>query len=348
MESAWSRILWLNFFWGIRMSVGPLTVLACDGGGVKGVVTARLLQEIEERTGMATSSLFRFMGGTSSGAINVVSLNIPDSNGKAAYSAKKVVELFQKKAKKIFPGSIIRSIWTVSGYLFSKYSNKGLIEVLGEYGGSTKFGDLLGDVAVLVVDSKSSKPTTLLSRSEEFSTLTTQEVLTAAAAAPSYLPAYPLEIDGKTTSFSDGGLAQNDPAQYDLDISQPKFPQCQGTPIVVSIGTGKMKSTGVSGFTAEHLGKLGWLPDILNIETTASDDVQNTGMEARLGDNFYRLQVPISNDSLDDSSEKNMSTLLAETEAWIRDNDSLLDQLCDKLMAARCREKEISLKQKYE
>ena len=54
------------------------TVLVIDGGGVRGIVPARILQEIEERTGKPVSELFDLVAGASTGAIVAAGLVIPD------------------------------------------------------------------------------------------------------------------------------------------------------------------------------------------------------------------------------------------------------------------------------
>ncbi len=43
------------------------TILAIDGGGVRGLIPAMILQEIEKRTNMPISELFDVVAGTSTG-----------------------------------------------------------------------------------------------------------------------------------------------------------------------------------------------------------------------------------------------------------------------------------------
>src|SRR4051812_47080385 len=65
------------------------TVLAVDGGGIRGVVPARVLQAIEERTGRPAADLFDLIAGTSTGGIIALGLTRPASRGAGvpAYSA---------------------------------------------------------------------------------------------------------------------------------------------------------------------------------------------------------------------------------------------------------------------
>jgi patatin-like phospholipase/acyl hydrolase len=42
-----------------------IRILGMDGGGIRGIIPARLLQRIEESTGKSASALFHLMAGTS-------------------------------------------------------------------------------------------------------------------------------------------------------------------------------------------------------------------------------------------------------------------------------------------
>jgi patatin-like phospholipase/acyl hydrolase len=46
-----------------------IRILSIDGGGIRGIIPARLLQRIEESIGEAASTLFHLIAGTSTGGI---------------------------------------------------------------------------------------------------------------------------------------------------------------------------------------------------------------------------------------------------------------------------------------
>jgi len=52
-------------------------ILAIDGGGIRGVIPAVLLAEIEKRTGQPISELFDLIAGTSTGGIPALLLAAP-------------------------------------------------------------------------------------------------------------------------------------------------------------------------------------------------------------------------------------------------------------------------------
>ena len=54
----------------------PVFVLSIDGGGVKGLIPALLLHEIEQRCGFPTHELFDMIGGTSTGGLIALGLGL--------------------------------------------------------------------------------------------------------------------------------------------------------------------------------------------------------------------------------------------------------------------------------
>ena len=54
-------------------------ILTIDGGGIRGIIAACMLVELERVTGKATRETFSFVGGTSSGAViaSAVAAGVP-------------------------------------------------------------------------------------------------------------------------------------------------------------------------------------------------------------------------------------------------------------------------------
>lgn len=83
-----------------------LAVLAIDGGGIRGIVPAMILAEIEKKTGKRIYQLFDLIAGTSTGGILSLGLVKPDEKrpGEAKFSAKDLINLYKDrdKVEKIF------------------------------------------------------------------------------------------------------------------------------------------------------------------------------------------------------------------------------------------------------
>ena len=87
-----------------------LAVLAIDGGGIRGIVPAKILAEIEKQTKKPIYKLFDLIAGTSTGGILSLGLVKPKEDGsnedgtEAQFSAEKLINLYKDsdKVKKIF------------------------------------------------------------------------------------------------------------------------------------------------------------------------------------------------------------------------------------------------------
>ena len=76
-------------------------ILALDGGGIRGVVTARILEEVQELVGQPLNEYFDLIAGTSTGAIVAAGLAI----GK---TPKSLIEIYHKRGREIFKASWLR------------------------------------------------------------------------------------------------------------------------------------------------------------------------------------------------------------------------------------------------
>jgi patatin-like phospholipase/acyl hydrolase len=78
-------------------------VLAVDGGGIRGIIPALVLAEIERRTKYSTSDLFDLLAGTSTGGIIALGLVKPGADGKVEKLATDIVDIYEKRERRSFP-----------------------------------------------------------------------------------------------------------------------------------------------------------------------------------------------------------------------------------------------------
>lgn len=83
-------------------------ILSIDGGGIRGIIPAIILAEIEKRSRKPISQIFDLMAGTSTGGIVVAGLCKKDKEGSLQYSANDLVELYQQYGPYIFKSSFWR------------------------------------------------------------------------------------------------------------------------------------------------------------------------------------------------------------------------------------------------
>src|ERR1041385_7865125 len=114
----------------------PFKVLAVDGGGMRGIIPALILAELEERLQRPISDAFDLVAGTSTGGIIALALVTPGADGKPAMSAQNIVRLYETRGNTIFPQSMRQKL-RVSSVLGAKYSADGVESVLHDV-----FGDM--------------------------------------------------------------------------------------------------------------------------------------------------------------------------------------------------------------
>src|SRR5512143_2826938 len=88
-------------------------ILSIDSGGIRGILPAVALVKLEKTTGRLTRDLFSFVAGTSTGAIIATAV-------AAGVPAERILDLYVKRAEKIFPRSPLKYLREIfSGALYS-------------------------------------------------------------------------------------------------------------------------------------------------------------------------------------------------------------------------------------
>ncbi|TMD99754.1 MAG: patatin, partial [Chloroflexi bacterium] len=102
-------------------------ILSIDGGGIRGIIPATVLSEIERRTGRHVAELFDVIAGTSTGGILACGLTLPDSAGHPARTAAELVRMYVDEGPRIFPHEFLGRIRSL---VDEKYPQKGIESVL--------------------------------------------------------------------------------------------------------------------------------------------------------------------------------------------------------------------------
>ncbi len=187
-------------------------ILSLDGGGLKGLFSASVIETLEEQIGHSISKHFDIITGTSTGGLIALGLGI----GK---SGSEIVKFYQNHGPKIFPNKgIQRFIRFFRGWFFNKYSNRyleGTLHKLFTIEGKTEepiLGDSLKRLIIPTFYAASSQPRLLKTphdkRYRSDWKLPMWAVAMATSAAPTYLPSF--RFNGNT--YLDGGLWANNPS----------------------------------------------------------------------------------------------------------------------------------------
>ncbi len=123
-----------------------------DGGGIRGLIPALVLAEIETRTGKAVADCFDLIVGTSTGGILALGFARDDGSGKPKYTAKDLAGIYQTREKEIFSRSLWKGAVSLGGLADELYSHKGLDAVLDEYFGNEPLGAALTNTLITSYD----------------------------------------------------------------------------------------------------------------------------------------------------------------------------------------------------
>src|SRR3954468_2426331 len=102
-----------------------MKVLAIDGGGIRGLIPALVLTEIEQRTGRPISSLFDLVAGTSTGAILACGLTRPQPMAPDHLAA-----LYEEEGPQIFDASLLKKFTSLGGVIDERYDARELVKSL--------------------------------------------------------------------------------------------------------------------------------------------------------------------------------------------------------------------------
>ncbi|MYB94696.1 patatin [Candidatus Poribacteria bacterium] len=135
-------------------------VLSIDGGGIRGIIPAMILAEIEEMTGKPIWKLFDLIAGTSTGGIIALALTKPRRRrGKweRHYEAEDIVQFYKREGKSIFNRSTRHTILSVDGWIDKKYPERGMQRVLRRYFGDFRLSETLTDVLIPSYDMRGTR-----------------------------------------------------------------------------------------------------------------------------------------------------------------------------------------------
>ncbi|OJH31430.1 Patatin-like phospholipase [Wolbachia endosymbiont of Armadillidium vulgare] len=296
-------------------------ILSVDGGGIRGIIPAIILAEIEKRTRRTIAEIFHLMAGTSTGGIVVAGLCKKDKQGNPQYSANDLVELYQEYGAYIFKSSFFRRS-ILSWFNCAQYPHKNIEFVLDKYFGDDTLQSTLNNALIASYDIHNNCPFFFKSWREDRNFIKLKDALRATTAAPTYFAPKYLKINQKEMVLVDGGVFANNPAACAYANSKKLFPNEEI--ILVSIGTGRLSNR----IKYRKLGKIAWIKPLLNVMFASSLDVVNYQLGNVMDDRYIRIQsqLTIASAEMDNVTPENIKCLQQEANAMIEDNQEVIDK----------------------
>lgn len=316
-------------------------ILSIDGGGIRGIIPAMILAEIEKQTNKPISSLFDLIAGTSTGGILAIGLTVPDDRGNPKYKAEHLVELYEKQGETIFSRSVWHRIRAVGSLVEEKYPSKGIESVLENYLGNARLKDVLTEVLVTGYEIERRIPWFFKSRyakdkNKKGYDFPLTKVARSTSAAPTYFEPALLKTDNNRDYYAivDGGVFANNPAMCAYAEAKSTHPQADDF-LVVSLGTGEFTRPLIFD-EVKGWGLAQWAQPILSVVFDGVSDTVDYQLKQLLEPNkqYYRFQtrLNVGNDDMDDASQTNIRILKLLAEALIRDYQEKIKSLCKQLV----------------
>jgi predicted acylesterase/phospholipase RssA len=288
-------------------------VLAIDGGGIRGLIPALVLAEIERRTGRPVASLFDLVAGTSTGAILACALTRPDP-----MTAARAAELYEQEGPQIFDRSLVKEVTSLGGLIDERYDSRGLVASLRRHLGDTRLAQATARLLVTAYDLEA-RDALLLTRDDD---MTMADAAHASSAAPTYFE--PVRVGGRT--LIDGGVFATNPAML-------AYAETGGSlDVLASLGTGEHVRP-LPFDRVKDWGQLEWGRPILDVVFDGSADAVDRELSSLIDGRYIRLQTRLdeASEALDDATPENLAALRREAERLIARRDADIDRLCARL-----------------
>ena len=266
-------------------------ILSLDGGGLRGLISARLIQrlnDIPDITGWIND--VNLYAGTSTGGILALAL----ATGR---SPEDIYCLYKDKGGRIFDDSIWDDIHDLGKTIGADYSNKNLKSELKVIFGNKRLSDIKKKVTIPTfdLDNEASSPTERTWKPKIFHNFAgpdsdggslIADVALYTSSAPTYFPS----ADG----YIDGGVYANNPtivaiAQAISKRSRPPDRAKLDDLVVLSVGTG-VSLTYIKGKT-HNWGYSQWIKPLINVLMEGVAGISDYQARQLLSDRYHRLQI---------------------------------------------------------
>lgn len=290
----------------VRRGKHEQRILALTGGGMRGLFTATVLDQIERIKKASIREYFSVFAGTSIGGVLAIGLAV-DIKPSTMRNA------IREHGPSIFRRQRWTRGWNAFDLFVSPYGQKPLRETINAILGDKAEMTLEQIDAPLIVTAVelnravakvfASKP---LATPEDNLSVKLIDVALATSAAPTFFP--PHRIDDRV--YLDGGLIANAPDLVAAQRCVERFGTKLDDLHVLSVGTAAKESRGDVRIRAP--GRFGWLirHGLFEITIDSQADLAVSQVRAFLGDRFYRIdRSPNIKIGLDDTRTEKLDEL---------------------------------------
>ena len=339
-------------------------VLSIDGGGIRGLIAARVLGRLEELVSAEAGAqrrladCFHMFAGTSTGGLLALGLTVPDPADptRPRLSGSDLVELYLTEGPRIF-GDTLHKLLSLGGWIAPKHSEARLERALRERFGEASLRDALRELIVTSYDMSEPGPHFFKrwrARESGDRDVAMVDVGLSTSAAPTYFPSHGLGaralVDGGVFAANPSvaavveALKRRDEEPHDL---------VAGDLMLVSLGTGQHE-TGHPQSQVRRWGRIGWIlprrqdPALIAAFLDGQSDAADHWAEILLnhapgraafdpasrgaGPRYFRFQTKLEvSTPLDDASPRALRQLNRAADRLISEQDARLREVARRL-----------------
>lgn len=313
-------LLWLQV-----LHAEKTKILTCDGGGVRGVATLKMMQLLEKETEVKCHGDFDVFAGTSTGSIIAMAL-------AAGLTVDEILEDYQKMSAQVFTrATYFTAIETEYDANVLKENIVKIMQKKG-YGPDATLGQLKKKIVIPTVSLRDPKTKRYQLEirenfTEEGKKAKVVDVIMQSTAAPTYFPS-----EG---GCIDGGIGMNDPSLAALMISYKAKPANLSDFSVLSVGTGYDldsikgdESWGVMQWISGLFGGSGGSVPLLEILMDVQQQIPSQVCSAFLGNSYFKVNFPLTTFFGLDEYEK-IPHLIAYTEEFTKREAPYWNKACN-------------------
>jgi len=315
--------------------VPSIKVLAIDGGGIRGIIPATILTEIQKRLGMDLFQVFDLVAGTSTGGI--IALGIGSRcKDNGPYPPSELVDLYVQNGPEIFKKNLLTPERQV---ILPKYSPEALESALAQFFQDAEFQSALTPLLISSYDLQGQVPFFFKSHriaGDPTYNWKLTDIARATSAAPTFFSPLHLTRDGQDYALVDGGVFVNNPSMAAYAEARALYPDATQF-IVVSVGTGDRQDR-ITYASAKDWGLLSWARQIVPVFMDSVSEAVDYELNALPGCTYHRLQVPHlqeASSDIDNVEPLNLENLQSVAEKYLLSIAGDLATICAELKEGR-------------
>lgn len=270
-------------------------ILSLDGGGVRGIIQAYILNKIQKETRRPLWGLFDVIVGTSTGGLIALLIG-------SGFSGEEILEFYFSCSSIIFE----KNKFSFGGIIKPKFSSSDF-QILAENIFKGKmFSDMKTNIVCPAYCLDFGRPVLYRSFDSSVLPISCADLAVAISASPTYFKPKTVQ----KMAMIDGGVFMNNPA---AEAAATAFELYGDDFKLLAIGNGSIPVC-VPGSSQKNTGKIFWMDKIIDIMFDGVSDLADDQCSRILGNKFLRINSPLPGDinpDLADYSIGNIHKLIA-------------------------------------